>query len=156
MIVGGEPVRGVTHPEIGHAPVRRHADDDFPGICPVHGDCLEGLASGPAIAARWGQSAESLPPEHKAWALEAHYLALALHNYVCTLSPQRIVIGGGVAQAPGLLALVRRELRELLNGYVQARQVLEDVDGYVVPPGLGARSGVLGALALAERAVAAG
>src|SRR5262249_35433560 len=121
---------------------------------PFHGDCLEGLASGPALRARWGQGAEGLPDGHPAWALEARYLALALANYVCTLSPRRIVVGGGVMERAVLFPMMRRELGVLLNGYVQAREVTTGLDAYVVPPGLGARAGVLGALALAE--VAAG
>ena len=154
-LVRGEPVHGLVHPEMGHLRVPHdQAADPFPGACPFHNDCLEGLASGPAMAARWGQAAETLAPDHPGWALEARYLALALHNYVCTLSPQRIVVGGGVAAAAPLLPLVRRELRGLLNGYIRAREVQDELDRYVVPPGLGGRSGVLGGLALAERTLA--
>jgi fructokinase len=98
------------------------------------------------------QPAETLPPDHPAWALEAHYLALAVANLVCTLSPQRVILGGGVSQAPGLLSLVRAEVQSLLNGYVQAREILEDIAAYIVAPGLGGRAGVLGAVALAELA----
>jgi fructokinase len=153
-LVDGRPVHGLVHPEMGHLRVPHDlAVDPFPGLCPFHGDCLEGLASGPAMAARWGQPAEALPAEHPAWALEAHYLALALHNYLCTLSPERIVIGGGVSEHAQLLPLVRRNLRVLLNGYIQAPVLAGDLDGYVVAPALGRRSGVLGALALAERAM---
>ena len=126
--------------------------DPFPGVCPFHGDCLEGLASGPAMAARWGIPAEQLPEAHPAWQLEAHYLALALHGFVCTLSPQRIVIGGGVMESPILLPLVRQELTTLLNGYIQAPELGGEIDRYVVPPALGRRSGVIGALVLAARA----
>ncbi|MGD9904999.1 MAG: ROK family protein [Vicinamibacterales bacterium] len=155
-LVDGRPLHGLVHPEMGHVRVPHDRDaDPFAGGCPFHGDCLEGLASGPAMAARWGAAPESLPADHPAWALEARYLALALHGYVCTLSPERIVVGGGVGSAPGLLPRVRRELAALLNGYVQA-PALDDLDTYVVAPGLGARAGVLGALALAERLVAAG
>ena len=126
--------------------------DPFAGVCPFHGDCLEGLASGPALLARWGQPAEKLPEGHPAWALEARYLALALVNLVCTLSPQRIVIGGGVMEQGHLFPLVRQEVKASLNDYVRAPEILERMDEYVVAPGLGARAGVLGALALAERA----
>jgi fructokinase len=104
------------------------------------------------MAARWGQRAETLPPEHPAWALEAHYLALAAMNFICTLSPQRVILGGGVMQQAGLFPLIRAETRALLNGYVQAPAILEHIDGYVVPPGLSSSAGVLGAIALAERA----
>ena len=155
-LVGGRLMHGLVHPEMGH--VRLPHDtrvDPFPGSCPFHGDCLEGLASGPARAARWGRPAETLPTEHAAWALEAHYLALALVGFVCTLSPQRLVVGGGVMEQPQLLPLVRRELKALLNGYIQAPEVLDDIDGYVVAPALGGRSGVVGALVLAEQAAGA-
>jgi fructokinase len=126
--------------------------DPYAGNCPYHGDCLEGLACGPAMQARWGQPAESLPPEHPAWALEAHYLGQAAANLVCTLSPRRIIIGGGVTGNAGLFPLIRAEARKLLNGYVQTPAILDGLDEYIVPPGLGVRAGVLGALALAEQA----
>lgn len=150
-IVNGRPLHGLVHPEMGHVrvPHNRHVDH-FEGVCPFHADCLEGLASGPAMAARWECPAEDLPPDHRAWDLEAQYLALALQGFVCTLSPDRIVIGGGVGSAPGLLAKVRIELAELLNGYIQAPAVLEHLDDYVVAPGLGDRAGVVGALELAR------
>lgn len=152
VLVHGQPLHGLVHPEIGHLRLPRDRQaDPFDGVCPFHGDCLEGLASGPAMAARWGQPAETLPADHPAWALEAHYLALALQNVVCTLSPRRIVLGGGVMDQPGLLARVRRDLGRLLNGYVQAPAILHAMDQYVVAPGLGARAGVVGALELAAR-----
>jgi fructokinase len=155
-VAGGRVLHGLVHPEMGHVPVPHdRAADPFPGVCPFHGDCLEGLASGPAMTARWGQAPEVLPADHPGWALEARYLALALQGFVCTLSPQRIVMGGGVMQAPHLLPRVRRELRARLNGYIQSPAVLEDVDQYVVAPALGARAGVIGALVLAERAAGA-
>jgi fructokinase len=151
-VVGGRAMQGLVHPEMGHVPVPHDLDaDPFPGSCPYHRDCLEGLASGPAMAARWGQSPETLPAGHPGWALEAHYLALALQGFVCTLSPQRIVVGGGVMAHPPLLAQVRHLLRSRLNGYVQAPSLLEGIDGYVVAPALGDRSGVVGALVLAEQ-----
>jgi fructokinase len=126
--------------------------DPFPGACPFHGDCLEGLASGSAMAERWGRPADTLPAEHPAWVLEARYLALALQGFVCTLSPQRIVMGGGVLDQRHLLPRVRQQLKALLNGYIQAPEMLDDMDEYVVPPALGSRSGVIGALVLAAQA----
>lgn len=148
-IVNGRVVHGMVHPEMGH--IRIPTDiphdlgaDPWPGNCPFHGNCLEGLASGPAMAARWGQPAQELPADHPAWALEARYLALGVANFICTLSPHRVILGGGVMQQAQLFGLIRRELAGILNGYVQVPQV--------VPPGLGNRSGVLGALALAELA----
>jgi fructokinase len=154
-VVGGRTMRGLVHPEMGHMRVPHDRDaDPFPGACPFHGDCLEGLASGPAMRQRWGQPAEALPADHPAWPLEARYLALGLANIVCALSPGRIVVGGGVMRQPALLPLVREALVSVLAGYVRAPEILERIDGYVVPPFLGARSGVLGAIALAHDALA--
>jgi fructokinase len=156
-LVGGRPMHGLVHPEIGHMLLPRDPSlDAFAGVCPFHAGCLEGLASGPALLARWGQPAESLPAEHPAWALEAHYLALAVVNLVCTLSPQRIVLGGGVMEQAHLFPLIRQEVVALLNGYIRAAEILEAIDAYIVPPGLGSRSGRLGAIAMAERLVASG
>jgi len=149
-LVRGKRMRGLVHPEMGHVRVPRDAAaDPFPGACPFHGDCLEGLASGPALNARWGRPAESLPDDHPAWVLEARYLALALNNFICTLSPQRIVLGGGVMERRSLFPLIHRDVRALLNDYVQAMQLIAHLDRYVVPPAFGSRTGALGALALA-------
>jgi fructokinase len=154
VLAEGRLVHGLVHPEVGHmrVPHDRQADP-FPGVCPFHGDCFEGLACGPAITARWNQPSAALPPDHPAWTLEAHYLALALNNLICTLSPQRIVLGGGVMQQPQLFPLVRRAVQDLLNGYVQAPAITEQIADYIVPPWLGNLAGVLGAIALAEMAV---
>ncbi len=152
-MVGGRLMHGLIHPEMGHVRVPHDWDEDpFPGVCPFHGDCLEGLASGPALEARWGRPADTLPPDHAAWPLQARYLALALMNVVCMLSPQRVILGGGVMHQRQLFPLIRRELQALLSGYVQAPAILERIEDYVVPPGLGDRAGVLGALALAAQA----
>jgi fructokinase len=151
-LIGGKLMHGLIHPEMGHIRIPHDlVADPYPGHCPFHGDCFEGLACGPAMAARWQQPAETLPPDHPAWQLEAHYLALAVVNFICTLSPQRIVLGGGVMDHPRLLAMVRDEVKQLLNGYVQSPAVLDEMDRYLVAPGLGNRSGVVGALALAEQ-----
>ena len=156
-VVSGRPLHGLLHPEMGHIRIPHDpAADPFHGVCPYHGDCLEGLASGTAMAARWGQPADALPADHPAWALEGHYLAMALQSFVCTLSPERIVMGGGVMSAPGLLPLVRRQLGVLLNGYVQAPTLLHAMDQYVVAPTLGGRSGVIGAMTLAAAAAHSG
>ena len=149
----GKPMRGLLHPEMGHIAVPRDpAEDPFEGVCPYHGDCLEGLASGPAIERRWGVSAAELPVGHPAWELEARYLGAALASFVCVLSPQRIVMGGGVMKHPPLLEMTRRYALERLNGYVQSPALLEEPERYIVPPGLGDRSGALGAVALAQDA----
>jgi fructokinase len=148
----GRLMHGLLHPEMGHIllPHDRQADP-FPGICPYHGDCLEGLASGPALKARWGALSETFPPDHPAWALQAHYLALACVNFICTLSPQRIILGGGVMSQSHLFPLIRQGVQALLNAYLQAGAILQQIDAYIVPPALGGRSGALGALALAEQ-----
>jgi fructokinase len=151
-VVGGQLLHGLLHPEMGHVRIPHNWErDPYPGRCPYHGDCLEGLAAGPAIGERWGRPAETLPLQHPAWELEASYLASGLANFVLTLSPQRIVLGGGVMERRQLFPLVRRGVLELLNGYVQSPGLLEDIDGYIVPPALGSRAGVLGALALAQQ-----
>jgi fructokinase len=149
-LVGGRPLRGMVHPEMGHIRIPHdRAQDPFEGICPYHGDCLEGLATGPAVARRWNADPPSLPDDHPAWALEAHYLALALTTFVCALSPQRIILGGGVMDRAVMFPRIRSEVIDLLQGYVRS-PILEAIDSYVVPPGLGRRSGILGALALAS------
>ena len=149
-MVNGEVIHGLLHPEMGHIRIPHLQEDPFPGSCPYHKDCLEGLASGPAIQARWGKPAPQLPPDHPAWALEARYLAMGLTSWVCTLSPERILLGGGVMQQEVLFPMIRRELLFLLNGYIRVPAILESIDTYVVPPELGSRAGVLGALVLAE------
>lgn len=152
VLINGGLARGLVHPEMGHIRLSRDAGrDPFAGICPYHGDCFEGLASGPALKARWGESAESLPPDHPAWQLEAHYIGQALAVYVCVLSPQRIILGGGVMAQRQLFSMVRAETQALLNGYVQSPAIQETIDQYIVPPALGARAGVLGAIALARQ-----
>lgn len=151
--VNGKLLHGLLHPEMGHMLMRRDAvRDAFAGVCPFHGDCLEGLATGPALEKRWGARAETLPIEHPAWELEAHYLAQAVVNLICIFSPERIILGGGVMQPPQVFALLRPAVQQLLNGYLQMPQITERIDEYIVPPGLGDRAGVLGALALAQAA----
>ena len=151
-LVNGKLLHGLLHPEMGHVRIPHDWDrDPYPGCCPYHGDCLEGLAAGPALEERWGQPADTLPADHPAWALEAHYLALGLVNFICTLSPQRIIMGGGVMQQQQLFPLVRREVQELLGGYIQVAMIGEQIDDYIVPPKLGNRAGVLGAIALAQQ-----
>ncbi len=150
VIANGKPLHGLIHPEAGHYLIPHDWQaDPFPGACPYHGDCLEGLASGPALAMRWGKPAESLPPDHPAWELEASYIALALANLIYSFSPRRIVLGGGVMNHPGLHAAVRRKVQQCANGYLQSASILEKIDTYIVPPSLGSRSGVLGAIAMA-------
>jgi fructokinase len=150
-VVNGRLLHGLLHPEFGHMRIPHdRARDPFDGICPYHGDCLEGLASGEAIRQRWGRPGQELSGP-AAWETEAEYLALALVNVVCLLSPQRIIIGGGVAKQPTLLPLVRQRMSALLDGYLRAPELTEPraVDGYIVPPHLGGDAGVIGAIELA-------
>ncbi|MDW8351726.1 MAG: ROK family protein [Anaerolineae bacterium] len=148
----GRLMHGLIHPEMGHVRLPHDwASDPFAGVCPFHGDCFEGLASGPAIAQRWGADPATLPPQHGAWQLEAHYIALAVVNTICVLSPQRIILGGGVMEQAFLFPMIRSEVQRLLNGYIVHRAILEDMDNYITPPALGGRAGVLGAVALAQR-----
>jgi fructokinase len=151
-VLDGQRLHGLVHPEMGHIPVRHdRAQDPYPGCCPYHGDCLEGLASGTAMRERWGLPAEALAADHPAWALEAGYLAAALATFVCTLSPQRIILGGGVMANAALFPAVRAALGAWLNNYIRAPQLLADIDNFIVAPGLGHRAGSLGAIALAEQ-----
>jgi fructokinase len=149
IAVNGRPLHGLVHPEMGHARPPRDPADRFAGVCPYHGDCLEGLSSGPAIERRWGAKAEDLPDDHPAWAMEAGYLAWEAANLACTVSPHRIVLGGGVMERASLFPRVRARTRELLAGYIRSPRIMGDIDGYIVPPALGSRAGVLGAIALA-------
>ncbi len=153
VIANGQILHGLIHPEVGHIRIPHDQQrDPYSGCCPFHGDCLEGLASGPSMENRWGKPAQELPVDHPAWALEAHYLALGLANWVCTLSPKRMVLGGGVMQQQSLFPLIRRELVEILNGYIRSHDLTQKLDHYIVPPKLGNRAGIAGALVLAEQA----
>jgi fructokinase len=146
---------GLIHPEVGHLRVPHdRARDPFAGACPVHGDCWEGLAAGRALAERWQTRPQDLPDDHEAWTLEAEYVALGILSIVCVASPQRVILGGGVMERPGLDALVKRRLRELVGGYLDSPLLGDDIDDYLVPPALGDDAGVLGAIAMAELALA--
>jgi fructokinase len=152
VMAQGELLHGLVHPEFGHIRIPHDLQQDpFAGSCPYHGDCWEGLASGSAIEARWGQPPAELE-EEAAWALEAHYLALGLVAVIGVLSPERIIIGGGVMSRQGLLPLVHREVVGLMNEYLATPAVGDGIADYITPPELGSRVGVLGALALAQTA----
>lgn len=148
VIVNGQPVHGLLHPEIGHLRVPHdRSRDPFPGSCPFHGDCWEGLAAGPAIAARWGVSGDRLAADHAAWELEAEYVALGILSIVLVAAPRRVVVGGGVMSRSGLIERVRVRLTELLGDYPPGPRIAAD-PGYLAAPALGDDAGVLGAIAL--------
>lgn len=152
-MVGGKLMEGLIHPEMGHMFIPQDlAKDNFAGVCPFHGNCLEGLAAGPAMEKRWKiATASDLPDNHPAWDLEAHYLALAFANCVMVLSPQKIILGGGVTKNRSIYAKIREKTRQLLNGYIKHEKILKNIDEYIVEPGLGTESGICGAIALAEK-----
>jgi fructokinase len=153
-LANGELLHGLIHPEIGHMRVPHDRErDPFEGACPYHGDCLEGLASGAAILARWGRPGAEIADE-SAWQLVAEYLALGIVNVICVLSPERVVIGGGVMQQPLLLPLIRMRVKQQLAGYFSAPELDGDLGDFLVEPSLGGRAGVLGSLELARIAVA--
>ncbi len=153
-IVRGRPIFGITHTELGHIRVVRRADDEFHGVCSFHGDCIEGLASGPAIEARAGMPASQLAADHPAWDFVVHGLAQMLHIMVLTTAPARIFLGGGVMSAQAhLFERIRQELKRSLNRYVEAPELEQGLAQFIVPPGLGAMAGPLGALALAADAI---
>jgi len=153
VMAGGRLVHGLIHPEVGHMLIPHdRGRDPFAGSCPFHGDCFEGLAAGSAIERRWGKPGEQLGGRSEVWELEAEYLALGVVNVVCIVSPQRVILGGGVMKQPSLLPLVRARVRELLAGYIVAPALADGLDEYIVSPALGDRAGVLGAIELARLA----
>ncbi len=153
-LVNNSLLHGLTHPEAGHM-IMKHdlVRDPFPGACTYHRDCFEGLATGFAIQQRWGQRGETLPDDHPAWKLEAHYIAQAMVNTILMLSPRRIILGGGVMRKEFLFPLIRSEVIELLNGYVQSPYILDRIEELIVPPRLGGCAGVLGSIALGISAI---
>lgn len=154
ICIDGKPVHGMLHPEAGHMLLRPHPDDPLPrGVCPYHDGCLEGLAAGPALGARANGNAKDLPDDHPLFALEAHYLAQMCVNLILTLSPEKIILGGGVMQRASLFPMIRRETQRLLGGYVQTEQVLTGIDGYIVPPALYPVSGLYGSYLLGRQAL---
>jgi fructokinase len=149
-IKDGKPLKGLMALEMGHIRIPHDLKlDPFRGNCPYHEDCFEGLASGPAIQARFGQRAETLSDDNSFWEIEGDYIAHALANYIFTLSPRMMVLGGGVMQKPFLFAGIRQKVHKILNGYINNEILLNNIDKYIVPPGLENRAGVLGAVALA-------
>lgn len=151
-ILNGDFLHGLVHPEMGHIFIPHDKKEDpYEGCCPFHRDCFEGLASGTAIRGRWGKTGEKLGKNHPAWNLEAKYISLALINYICTLSPEKIILGGGVMKQEQLLPLIHKGVKELLNDYIKAREITDNIEKYILLPQLGDQAGVLGAIALAGR-----
>jgi len=148
-VVQGNLLQGYSHPEMGHILVRRHEDDRYIGKCPYHKDCLEGLAAGPAIEERWGRKGIELADDSKVWEMEAHYIAQALMQYILVLSPEKIILGGGVMKQQQVFPLIREKVASLINGYVK----LPPLEEYIVSPGLGDNAGITGALILAQQSV---
>ena len=150
LIVNGKPFRGIVSLEMGHIRIPRDLElDPFQGSCPYHGDCFEGLASGPAIQARFGRRAEILADDDPYWNMEADYIAFALANYIFAVAPKKIILGGGVMQKSFLFGKIREKVLELLNKYLNHSMLIDHIDEYIVPPLLGNRSGILGGIALA-------
>lgn len=152
-VVQGKLLQGLSHPEMGHVLVRRHPDDTYKGRCPYHGDCVEGMAAGPAIEGRWGAKGIELADRLEVWELEAYYLAQALMQYILIVSPKRIIMGGGVMKQAQIFSLVRQQVQKLLNDYVAVPQIIDQIDEYIVPPALGDDAGITGALMLAKQAL---
>ncbi|MBO4901032.1 MAG: ROK family protein [Lachnospiraceae bacterium] len=152
VLSGGNLLHGMMHAELGHMLLTPEPEDTYPGGCPFHTACFEGLASGPAIERRYGKKAYELADDPAVWELESKYIAKALVNIILTLSPQRIILGGGVMHQKQLFPLIRSKVTEYLNGYIRAAE-LEDMDTYIVPASLGDDQGIMGALKLAALAV---
>lgn len=154
VYANGKTVHGLLHPEVGHALLKPHPDDPNPrGVCPYHESCLEGLAAGPAIGARVQGDAKDLPDDHPTFAIEAYYLAQMCVNLIMTLSPERIILGGGVMQRASLLKQVREETVRLLGGYVQSPAITEHIDQYIVAPALFPVSGLVGSYLIGRKAL---
>jgi fructokinase len=153
VMIDGHLIHGAGHPEMGHMRLKRNPDDHFAGNCPFHHDCLEGLASGPAIQNRWKTSAEDLAPDHAAWTFQADYLAQACLNVLTIAPPQKIILGGGVMHQEHLFPLIRSRLSDLLQEYLSYAG-LKDMDSFIVPPALGDNAGLLGCVALGQRLLA--
>ncbi|HMW48425.1 MAG TPA: ROK family protein, partial [Cellvibrionaceae bacterium] len=149
IMLDGKILQGASHPELGHMAVKRRADDIFAGVCPFHGDCLEGVASGPALSKRWMMPAQQLPADHPAWDLQAFYLAQLCVNVTLCYGPERIVIGGGVAAQGQMMALLRKEFVRQINGYCRP-ELITAVEAYIQRSGLGGNAGQIGSLLLAE------
>ena len=148
VYLNGALLHGLVHPEAGHVLLSRHPNDSYEGKCPFHKNCVEGLAAGPAIEARWGKKGIELADRDEVWELEAYYIAQAIMDYILVYSPQKIILWGGVMHQEKLFSMVRQEVKRLLNGYVSHEMILESIDDYIVPPALGEDPGIKGAIRL--------
>ena len=151
IYVEGNLLHGMLHPEAGHILLRKREDDNYQGKCPYHDSCFEGLASGPSIEERWGQRGEFLSDREEVWDLEAYYIGQALTDYILTISPQMIILGGGVMKQTSLYPKIRGYVTAFLNGYIKTDE-LKDMERYIVPASLGGNQGIMGCLALARQA----
>ena len=149
VYMNGSLLHGMLHPEAGHVLLSKHSSDTFEGVCPYHPNCMEGLASGPSIEKRWKEKAIALADRKEVWELEAYYLAQGIANYILTLSPHKIVLGGGVMHQEQLFPLIRSQVVKLLNGYVKTAQIA-DIDNYIVPASLNDNQGIMGCIQLAK------
>ena len=154
VCINGKLLHGMLHPEGGHILLARHEDDSKGGICPYHKNCLEGFASGPSIEARWGKKAVELVDRPEVWEMESYYIAQALVDYIMLLSPQKIILGGGVMHQEQLFPMIRQKVREMLNGYIKTKE-LEDMDSYIVPASLHDDQGIMGCIKLGLNALQA-
>ena len=152
VFIEGKLLHGMLHPEAGHVLIQRRADDGYPGRCPFHKNCLEGMAAGPGIEERWGKKAIELKDKKEVWDLEAYYIAQALTGYVLTLSPEMIILGGGVMHQEQLFPMIRNYVKEMLNGYIKTEEI-GNMDSYIVPASLHDDQGIMGCLELARRAL---
>ena len=148
VYVNGGLLHGLVHPEGGHILLIRHPKDTYEGKCPFHKNCVEGLAAGPSIEARWGKKAAELADRDEVWEMEAYYIAQAITDYIFSYSPQKIILWGGVMHQEKLFGMVRKEVLNLLNGYVAHEMITEYIDQYIVPPALGEDPGIMGAIKL--------
>lgn len=148
VYVNGGLLHGLVHPEGGHILLIRHPKDTYEGKCPFHKNCVEGLAAGPSIEARWGKKAAELADRDEVWEMEAYYIAQAITDYILSYSPQKIILWGGVMHQEKLFGMVRKEVLNLLNGYVAHETITEHIDQYIVPPALGEDPGIMGAIKL--------
>ena len=149
-ISAGEPVHGMLHPEAGHIRMQIIPGDEYKGSCPSHGACFEGMASGVAIAERWGKAAKDLADKPEVWELEAKYIAQALYSIILTLSPQKIILGGGIMNNAQLFPMIRKNVLEYINDYIDTKE-LRNINSYITPSALNGNQGVMGAIKLAER-----